>query len=375
MGETFRFASFNVPRVLSINGQVPIEDEQEDAVKSIAGLQGRVLRTGHLLSNLVLNETLLLGLDTLLDLCRRNYIRVVIPLFDPTFLPLVLNNTKNTIQSLLNRVNLVNGIQYKQDPTILAWQITTQEGIAFQWIQETALLIKQSAPNTLIMAYPESPDISNGFLADANIDILSLSLSSQTTSDLQLLHNISTVLQSKKVIVIDAIGGEINYVESLLDAAYRNPKISGVFVDSLDFHSKDGGFYTGGYHVPGFNYSKGFSQDDLEFAKMARNYSLKMKGYPLNVLYPIPRPLKRGGVNGKRLWWMGSAWAQRYHVLAFNLDLNLSQEIGSIEDGLASGQFYFEDTITNVTVNYAVLPESVNGDITRDNPLVIPGFA
>lgn len=67
---------------------------------------------------------------------------------------------KNHLYKMANRVNTYNGIQYKNDPTIFAWNIfnefrCTKEfcweaDISVQWTTEMAQFIKSVDPNHLV---------------------------------------------------------------------------------------------------------------------------------------------------------------------------------------------------------------------------------
>jgi mannan endo-1,4-beta-mannosidase len=63
------------------------------------------------------------------------------------------------VQQLLERTNTVNGLQYKEDPTIVAWELGNElrcpdtsdgEALLLSWIWEMATLLKANAPHQLV---------------------------------------------------------------------------------------------------------------------------------------------------------------------------------------------------------------------------------
>jgi mannan endo-1,4-beta-mannosidase len=76
----------------------------------------------------------------------------------------MLNNHINTV---VNRKNSVSGVNYKEDPTIMAWELANEpRGIdnidAYRkWISNSAALIKKSDPNHLVTIGSEGTTSSN----------------------------------------------------------------------------------------------------------------------------------------------------------------------------------------------------------------------
>ena len=98
----------------------------------------------------------------------------------------VKNDFKHLLGFILNRRNTVNGILYKDDPAILAWQLGNEFGSyagdrkldytewsprILAWSKEMAAYIKQLDSNHLVM---EAGGVDrNALLEDPNIDIIS----------------------------------------------------------------------------------------------------------------------------------------------------------------------------------------------------------
>ena len=199
----FKFTSFNVPDMIGRNdkGQDAYLDpwEQEDLFISAQQMNARAVRTYTLRvrsSNEVSNgsgkskavqgsrsysETQFVQLDKALDYASTYGIRVIIPFIDNwtwyggvadfvKFRGLQHNDFfydgnlkadfKALISKLLTRVNTVNGRMYKDDPSILAWQLGNElclnkdggrDPIPVSWSIEMSDYIKSIDKNHLIM--------------------------------------------------------------------------------------------------------------------------------------------------------------------------------------------------------------------------------
>ncbi|GAC1362821.1 MAG: hypothetical protein NVS2B12_13250 [Ktedonobacteraceae bacterium] len=92
----------------------------------------------------------------------------------------VINDFQNYIALFLNRVNQFNGLEYKNDPTILAWETGNEISPPPSWTATIANYIKSLDGNHLVMdgTYINNTDPLNGtFTAEqlniANVDIVS----------------------------------------------------------------------------------------------------------------------------------------------------------------------------------------------------------
>lgn len=215
----FRFISFNIPNLFIIEDPYWHQStlfEQTDALASIREMGGRVVRVypfsfqkdindypRHFLfsdGKWILNEILFSDVDRALAVANANNIRVIIPFIDrwdywggiPTFElrnnlkdsdfftnSMLRNQFKEVLSIILNRVNSLNGIKYKNDPTILAWETGNEldylgSRVPSEWTLDITKYIKSLDTNHLII------DGSNGalgwdnsVLSDSNIDIYS----------------------------------------------------------------------------------------------------------------------------------------------------------------------------------------------------------
>ncbi|POW11277.1 hypothetical protein PSTT_05448 [Puccinia striiformis] len=58
---------------------------------------------------------------------------------------------KDHIKTVINRVNTVNGLTYKDDPTIMTWELSNEpQDPPLSWITDTSAYIKSLAPNHLV---------------------------------------------------------------------------------------------------------------------------------------------------------------------------------------------------------------------------------
>ncbi|WAR55298.1 hypothetical protein PtB15_6B37 [Puccinia triticina] len=58
---------------------------------------------------------------------------------------------KDHIKTVINRVNTVTGVTYKDDPTIMTWELSNEpQDPPLSWVAETSAYIKSLAPNHLV---------------------------------------------------------------------------------------------------------------------------------------------------------------------------------------------------------------------------------
>ena len=214
-----RFISFNIPNLFIIEDPYWHQStvfEQTDALFSISELGGRVARVypfSFQKSDLdyprhfyfsdkkwIMNEQLFKDVDRALVLANASKTRLIIPFIDvwdywggiPSFTmrngrissefftnPQLRDQFKKVIYDILHRVNAINGIMYKEDPTIMAWETGNEleylgTRVPADWTIDISKYIKDMDSKHLLI------DGSNGalgwdhsILMDANIDIYS----------------------------------------------------------------------------------------------------------------------------------------------------------------------------------------------------------
>lgn len=143
----------------------PTPLEQEDAILSVKGAEGRVIRTycigfgprHHVIAPNQFYEPAWVAFDNALALARKHGIKLIIPVINNHFggnslgagyfgdyismcqfrklsasqfynSPILRRDMKDILTFMLNRTNTVNGIKYKDDSTVLAWQLGNELG-------------------------------------------------------------------------------------------------------------------------------------------------------------------------------------------------------------------------------------------------------
>jgi hypothetical protein len=408
---------------------IPTPYEQEDAILSISGSGGQVARTYtlgfgpkyHVTGPNSFYEPAFVAMDHALALARKHFVRLIIPLVnnhdggDYTGLgnfgdylsicqfrnltasqfykhPLLRQDLKDIITFLLNRVNTVNGIVYKNDPTILAWQLGNELGgwddtpPPVDWSLDIAYHIKSIAPNTLVMdgtmggldctrRYPQQT------LESHLIDIFSLHYYYGDSDISRISRDSKHITKFGKVMIIGEFGFAYKYGKNIYKTVLKNKLVSGALAWSLRFHSRDGGFYIhnedGGYssfHVPGFESSEGFGVDDLKFAKMVRKFGYEFQGVdPAKVAFLKPKRPEGVVCDPYKLKFAGSAWAAKYQLYRREYGSDKWDYITDVYDSVKAGGFYYCDqsAVPGRLYYYKVVPVSVDSIPALENFLEI----
>jgi len=366
-GEEFRFISFNVPNLHIIEDpywHLPTEFEQEDAVKTVKEMGGRVIRiyTLSVISDkdaekrgsvtdshikgvngeLHFNEEYFAVYDRMLDIAARHDIKLILPILDnwdwfggkKAFASISGNtreefytgeavraNYKKVVDYLLNRVNTVNGKVYKEDPAILCWELGNElRGITKEWKNEMSAYIKSIDPDHLIMDGEDK--VTQSGLASETIDILTAHFYPGSINYARRARQQRRYTKGVKPLVIGEFGlAPTENMSKMVDEVVSNGT-SGALIWSLRFRSKAGGFYyhtdsnkyvnSGSYHFPGF--AENASYDEIAVMLMMRNAAFKIQGKEIPpTSAPSPAPVLRlvdGGLS-----WRGSTGATFYQVL------------------------------------------------------------
>jgi hypothetical protein len=191
--QELQFLSFNTPNLHIIEVPWTRVDpfEQEDTIASISQLGGKVTRiytfsipkveqdrSRHLIIDngfgtrqvrWQLNEDLMVDLDRSIAIASRYNIKIIIPFIDrwewwggvASFAKLygqdeksfysdldIRTGWKSLLSQIILRNNTINGIPYREDPTILCWEIGNEleyneQRVPQEWILDTARHIKQ----------------------------------------------------------------------------------------------------------------------------------------------------------------------------------------------------------------------------------------
>ncbi|KAJ3085466.1 hypothetical protein HK102_014134 [Quaeritorhiza haematococci] len=351
--------------------QFPNPYEQDDAIKSIFGMGGRVTRTYtlgigpayHVIGVRRYNEHAFRAMDHAIASAARYGVRLIIPLFnngtDPKgygtyagFAALrgkrpqafwedreVIEDFKHLVSYVLCRVNTVTGVAYRDDPAVLCWQLGNEYGSwedappPASWTLEIAAHIKNVDPNHLVMdgmiAGHHQRRWPKDVLSSPLIDIITNHYywgeddvsSGRLAADAKFVRK-----RYGKAFIAGEFGfSNVKVYKKFLKIALKEG-ISGTMIWSLRFHSCLGGFYIhdegnnyAAYHVPGFPPDHpGFIPEERDVVSLFREYAFlihpsKPSSSSSPLLIPdAPVILPKSTVND--LKWMGSAWASAYEI-------------------------------------------------------------
>ncbi|MBE7680116.1 S-layer homology domain-containing protein [Paenibacillus sp. P13VS] len=422
-----RFISYNYPGALfnedEAGGIMPTAFEQEDAIRTIQQSGGKVFRAysltvkqpdqaddtvRHIVGPGVLNEEAFLSMDKLLELANQYGVRVIIPFIDHWSWPpggvsdfaafrgitdtdatrkafytdeQLRDDFKLTMDKILNRVNTLTGVRYKDDPAILAWETGNELMVAPDWEADIAAHYKSINENQLFVAgnlieYP-SGSSSHGYknvtteaLTDPNYDIVkshyySGNYVARTKADKALAGN-------KKPFIVGEFGFKpTQEVEAMLDEVIDSGA-SGAMIWSLRPHSMNGGFirhseYDPGdgivysaYHWPGM--PSGDYQDETNVMRVVREKAYAIDGLTVPQLpLPEPAPQLLATDSISKLSWRGSTGASSYIVERAEQALGPWSIVGDqVLDDVQPGENMFSDRTAETGKSYYYRVKGVN---------------
>lgn len=367
----FRFASFNHPN-LHIDEDPTWHRvapwEQEDAIKSIAQMGGRVVRIytlsikggrrngsglSHVYSPGHYDEDLMRDYDNMIALCRKYRVRLIIPFIDEwewfggiDEFSRFRGKTKKEfygdaqiqadfralVKMLVTRVNTVTGVAYRDDPTIMAWEggnelVHDPEA----WECELAAYVKSLAPHQLFQDGHPGPRPRT--LGDPNVDLLAAHLYGKFDFA-EAAHKLRERTKGRKPFYI----GEFDprRTGGLLDEVVANGS-AGVLAWSLRGHAKEGGFFC---HVDPLYYHWPHSRLTHQIRKAA--YAIRGLPEPAVEIPSAPELLPPG--SPRALTWRGSAGAEGYRLeRAASSDGPWTLVADDISDNRCSGSPLFDD--------------------------------
>ncbi len=378
-----RFCSVNVPFVdYTEDGEGGTWKEltpweQEDIVKTIVQMGGKVIRRyalstrqagktyeAHVQGPGRFSESAFKAMDRFLALCNQYGIRVIIPFVDQydypwvggvysyqAFRNLPVNDDgaafvtndqirqdfKETIKYVLNRVNTVTGVRYKDDKAILAWETGNELWCVnknYEWVSDIAKYVKSIDKNHLLIdGDMEESLIKSGSggkpvgMTDPNIDIVSNHYykGSNNHDDLvQALITDMNIARGKKPFIVGEYGHiRVEEVRRLLNAAVTEG-VSGIMLWSLRGHREAGGFWQHfdaekdgvkywAYHWPGFALNDGYDETGV-IQEVYKNAFL-IQGLTVPAI-PVPEApvMLPVAESAKAINWKGSVGADKYDI-------------------------------------------------------------
>ena len=382
-GRPFRFFGLDAPNILAHESQIfpdfsnrfPDDYETRDMLDSLHRLGARATRTfalpvfcpadrgmpAYIVGRRQYNEQAFRCLDRVIALCHDYDVRLMIPFiasqsFDNVrgvddFSTLsgkekgtfwydeeVKADFRHFLDFMLNRRNTVNGLLYKDDPAILAWQLGNEFDSYYgdrkldpkvwipritQWSLEMAAYIKRVDPNHLVM---EAGGDRDALLASPDIDVMSSHLYEYWNRLYGGPTDLSTGARSamafcrgKKPLIIDEFGLATVENNRALMRTVREEGIVGGLLWSLRCHRRDGGFMVhneGGtpinsYHFPGF--ASGQEYQETQLLDLVRAEAFAIRGLSLPSLTPpAPAPILFPAQGG--FTWRGATGASFYTI-------------------------------------------------------------
>jgi hypothetical protein len=415
----FRFLSFNIPNLhyveddmrfdQSMPFRLPDAFEIDDALGSIEQIGGQVVRTytlavkkaddpvdlpRYILGPGKFNEEAFKMLDAVIAAAHRHRVRLIIPFVDqwswwggtaelaafrgkkPEEVwtdPQVIEDFKNIITFVINRVNTVTGVRYRDDKAILAWETGNELHSPPAWTRQIAAHFKSLDSQHVVLDGTHREVLLPSSLEDANIDLVQ---THHYEKDPRMM--IGHILESAKM----AKGkkpyfvGEFGFLGTealcaVMDTV-RDQKLAGALLWSLRYRSRDGGFYwhhepAGGdwfkaYHWPGF--PSGEKYDERRLMQIVRERAFAIQGLPMPPL-PKPQPPRLLAVTqGGQMTWQGSVGASSY-------DVERSETVGgpwtTVGTGVSDAQVQYrplfadESAQPGKTYHYRVIARNSSG--------------
>lgn len=159
----------------------------------------------------------------------------------------VVDDFKNYIKVVLNRVNTYTGIAYKDDPTILAWELGNElNGAPVEWVEEISGFIKSLDGNHLV-AHGKQFQLDRDMLNIPSVDILDVHY--YPADHEKLLADALEVEQAGKVYIAGEFGWPDCDLETFLSTAEQSDAVAGTFFWSLFGNHDRGGLVQ---HFDGF---------------------------------------------------------------------------------------------------------------------------
>lgn len=405
--------------------------EQEDLIKTIVQMGGKVIRRyalstrqpgkiyeAHVQGPGEFSEKAFVAFDRFLALCNQYDIRVIVPFVDQynynwvggvgcyqAFRGLPTNDDgrafvtnqqvrkdfKATIDYVLNRVNTVTGIKYKDDKAILAWETGNElwcENKNYNWVTDIAAYVKSIDSNHLLID-GDMPRTVKGLpsMTDPNIDIVSNHYYKWSNGHENLTESVKIdldITRGKKPFIVGEYG--LTNPTDLKDFIRFSVEegVAGMMLWSLRGHREAGGFWQHAegdwmndgttywaYHWPGFPINDNYGE--TEVIRQVYKYAYEIDGEVAPEI-PIPEPPVLLPINNAtKITWKGSVGAINYDVER-SLDNRNWQTIGSDISDMYKNFAYpdnFKDTDAPERGGYYRVKAKNNTGISASSNVVV----
>ncbi len=292
------------------------------------------------------NQVALQQMDYAVQSARNHGIKLIIPLTDNWYYyhggkhtftdwrgisnenqfytnPLVIGDFKKYVSVILNHVNIYTGIAYKDDPTIMSWELGNELSAPFNWVQMMANDIKSIDPQHLVMDgnYEQANETTN-FLKDLQIgalDIYAGHYYPPTISTFEI--EVQQANNAGKVFVADEYDWNTTAGSPLASflSAIEQSGAAGDLYWALFPHADQYGYvdrrehYT--LHYPGD------TPDMRVRVSLLRAHAFAMQGLPVPTGSPLVAPTITF-VQGNEIAWRGVAGAGAYTIERSTVGVN-----------------------------------------------------
>lgn len=418
--QPFRFISINVPTLLYVEDEMtftetnpirlPTEFETRDVLAAVKEIGGQVVRSysipvrnssfpedtvTYVEAPGVFNEDAFQVMDQVVALAGEYDLRLIIPLVnnwpwhggrpnyaefrgkDPDAFcsdPQLISDFKQTIDFVLNRVNTITGVAYKDDPTIMAWETGNEMTCPPEWAVKITSYLKEVAPQQLTIDgwhavhMPYEGNFISDYIQPHSINHPSIDIVSTHHYEEDPIKMLETLKETvrrvggKKPIFVGEFGFiSTSGMKQVMDYIINEEDIAGGMTWSLRRHHENGGWFyhtepLGGglyraYHWPGFDEGEAYDERDLLSALQQSAFEIAGKSVPLTEVPQAPVMLPSGTVGSLR--WKGAAGASGYNIERSTSPSGPWQLISdNIDDIVTPGFPLFSDETAEIGQSY-----------------------
>jgi hypothetical protein len=365
----FRFLSFNIPNLHYVEDdmrfdcrmpfRLPDAFEINDALGAIEQMGGQVVRTytlavkkaddppdlpRYLLGPGQFNEEAFKTLDQVMAAAHRHRVRLIIPFVDqwswwggtaelaafrgkkPDEVwtdPQLIEDFKSIVTFVVQRVNTVTGVRYRDDKAILAWETGNELHSPPEWTRQIAAHLKSLDPQHLVLDGTHRETLLASSLEDANIDFVQTHhYEKDPRAMIGHIVESARMAQGRKPYFVGEFGFLSTAALGAVMDAVLEQKLTGALLWSLRYRSREGGFYWhhephGGdhfkaYHWPGFPIGEKY--DERRLMHLVRERAFAIQGVPVPPLPQPQAPHLLSVTEGGQMTWRGAVGADSYNV-------------------------------------------------------------